>query len=645
MDSFDDNKIKDEDMFSDKVENPDVEETEEDDFGFEDPEEASAVSEMVKNIAEGGKTGRSLRDGDEDEEEEWVVPETTLFTRLFSGKKKPAKVKKEAAKETAEEDAFEAEAFEEEPFEEEPFEEESIEDEIFKDVTFDKTDSVTEPENEIFEAVPDEEELRKEGERKAAEEEQIKTEIKEMRSAVEDMMYSGETSEEREARHKKAEEIASLPVIDLSDIDFFSDDAGTGSESSDDVIDEIGANLAMFVNDEIAVKKKRWPKVVACVAGVVVLLALFLLFTRPGHTVVYKLVARFVFSKVDTVDPQQNERLDEQEALDRDKQGDFVHIDTPTPTAIVTPGQHESSPTPSPTPTPFVDYHPHYDPDPSVINILLIGYENYEGYKYGRSDSMMIASLDKDGGPLKLVSLMRDMYVEIPGYNDNRLNAAYYFGGPELLMETIELNFGVVCDGYVIVDYSGFESIVDYIGGVELSLTTEESEYLNTTNYISNKAYRNTIPGYQVLNGNQVVGYCRIRKVPSSNGLHMDFGRTYRQRTVLDKIFNKFKDSSLTTLYGVMMECFKYVKCSENLEPIAAECLETVVEKRMFKLETYRIPVSGHYNNVKVSGNTVYVYDTTKYSSKEWSELPGAEVLSYDSDNADILHEYLYGEN
>ncbi|MCR5584919.1 MAG: LCP family protein [Lachnospiraceae bacterium] len=675
MDSFDDNKIKDANMFSDEVDNAETDEGKEEDFEFEDPEEASAVSEMVKNIAEGGNGKKPAKDSDDEDEEEWVVPETTLFTKLFSGKKKSAKEKPAKEKqvkekqeyedndETEEEvterteessedlnDIFDIElSFDNDTFEEkkEDVKEDEDDEEFFEIVKeeAEETDSASEFENEPVDADLTEEAFHKEAERKAAEEEAIKNDIKEMRSAVEDMMYSGETSEEREARHKKAAEIAALPVIDLSDIDFFSDDTGTGNASTDEVIDEIGEHLAMFVNDEISVKKKKWPKVVACVAGFVLLLAAFLLFTRPGHTVVYKMVARFIFSNVETVDPQQNARIDEREALEKDKDGEFIHIETPTPTPVVTPEKVENSPTPSPTPTPYVDYHPHYDPDPSVINILLIGYENYEGYKYGRSDSMMIASLDKDGGPLKLVSLMRDMYVEIPGYNDNRLNAAYYFGGPELLMETIELNFGVVCDGYAIVDYSGFESIVDYIGGVELSLTAEESEYLNTTNYISNKIYRNTIPGYQVLNGNQVVGYCRIRKVPSSNGLYMDFGRTYRQRTVLDKIFNKFKDSSLTTLYGVMMECFKYVKCSENLEPIAAECLETVVEKKMFKLETYRIPVSGHYTNAKVSGSTVYTYDTFKYTSEEWSKLPGAEVLSYDSDNADILHEYLYGGN
>ena len=630
MDSFDENKIKDANMFSDIEEDTKADNENGEDFEFEDPEEAVAVSEMVKNIAEGGKN-KPHADA-EDDEEEWVVPETTLFTKLFSGRKKASKSKRdeilngdpaqENVKETAEQEIEEAkieEAVFEEPEEDDFFE--IVKDEVEEIDDTEESDKA----EETVDTEESEEAYRKEAAKKAAEEEEIKKEVQEMRSAVEDMMYIGETPEERESRHKKAAEIAALPVIDLSDIDFFSDDPGNGEESSDTVIDEIGEHLAMFVNDEISVKKKRWPKVVAGIAGGLILIVLFLLFTRPGHTLVSKAVARFIFSKVSTVDPSQNTRIDEQEALDRDKNGELVHADTPTPSPVITvvPGGETTVATPTPTPTVYVDYHPHYDPDPSVVNILLIGYENYEGYQYGRSDSMMIASIDKDGGPLKLVSLMRDMYVEIPGYNDNRLNAAYYFGGPELLLETIELNFGLVCDGYVIVDYSGFESIVDYIGGIEISLTGEESEYLNTTNYISNPKYRNTIPGNQILNGNQVVGYCRVRYVPTSNGLHMDFGRTYRQRIVMNKIFNKFKDANVTTLYNVMMECFKYVQCSENLEPIAAECIQTVVEKQMFKLDTYRIPVSGHYNETKIGG---------------------ASVLAFDSDNADILHEYLYGE-
>lgn len=476
-------------------------------------------------------------------------------------------------------------------------------------------------------------EKEKEAARIAEEKERKNKELREMQTAVEDLMYEygGETEEEREERHKKALEMSALPVIDLNEINFFDDNKGNGDPAAEN-IEGINENLAMFVNDEIGPKKKKkWPFIVGGVVGFLLLFALFILFTRPGHTIASKVVARIIFSHVEKIDEANNShRLNENEALQNDPMGEFVHTPTPAPSPEPTlPLEDGTTPvptdTPTPTPTAQVVTHPHYDPDPSVINILLIGIENYDGTAvYGRSDSMMIASIDKDGGPLVLVSLMRDMYVEIPGYNDNRLNAAYFFGGPELLMETIELNFGVKFDGYAIVDYSGFENIIDYMGGLEVVLTSQEAEYLNTTNYISDKTQRNVIAGSQVMTGNQVVGYCRIRHVPSSNGLYNDFGRTYRQRLVMNKIFEKFKDSSVTTLYGVMKECLKYVKCPASLESITAECIQTVVEKRMFKLESYRIPVSGHYEEVRINN---------------------ALVLGYYADNADILHDYLYNRN
>ena len=88
---------------------------------------------------------------------------------------------------------------------------------------------------------------------------------------------------------------------------------------------------------------------------------------------------------------------------------------------------------------------------------------------------------------LKLTSLMRDMYVEIPGHGHNKLNAAYAFGGVELLYQTIAKNFGIKIDNYCVVDFSTFEKVINKVGGVEISLEEKEAKYLNTTNYISKK--------------------------------------------------------------------------------------------------------------------------------------------------------------
>ena len=147
-------------------------------------------------------------------------------------------------------------------------------------------------------------------------------------------------------------------------------------------------------------------------------------------------------------------------------------------------------------------------------------------------------------GTLKLTSLMRDMVVDIPDNGENKLNAANSFGGIQMLYKTIAQNFNVELDGYVEVGFTAFEKIVNSVGGINLELTESEANYLNTTNYISKKKYRNVKVGKQKLNGNQALGYCRIRKggVTTITGLRDDYGRTWRQRTVIKAVFDKVKN-------------------------------------------------------------------------------------------------------
>ena len=156
------------------------------------------------------------------------------------------------------------------------------------------------------------------------------------------------------------------------------------------------------------------------------------------------------------------------------------------------------------------------DKDTEVVNILLVGADknNDEQNKKNverRSDSMMIATIDIKHNKLKVTSLMRDMYVDIPGYGRNKLNAAYSFGGIKLLYKTLATNFGISMDGYAEVSFDAFVNVIDQIGGVTLELTESEAKNLNNTNYIKRKKYRNLKVGKQKLNGYQALGYCRIR--------------------------------------------------------------------------------------------------------------------------------------
>ena len=106
-----------------------------------------------------------------------------------------------------------------------------------------------------------------------------------------------------------------------------------------------------------------------------------------------------------------------------------------------------------------------------ITNILLLGEENMDSYgANGRTDLMIIATIDTKNDVIKLTSLMRDMLVSLPGYDDNRLNAAYAKGGIDLLYATIERNFNITVDGYMLVGFDDFESVVDILGGVDIEV-------------------------------------------------------------------------------------------------------------------------------------------------------------------------------
>ncbi|ROR29352.1 LytR family transcriptional attenuator [Mobilisporobacter senegalensis] len=238
--------------------------------------------------------------------------------------------------------------------------------------------------------------------------------------------------------------------------------------------------------------------------------------------------------------------------------------------------------------------------DKNTVNVLLVGEEAInEGGARGRTDSIMIATMNVKQKAIKLTSLMRDMYVQIPGYSDNKLNAAYHTGGMPLLKETIQLNFDIELDGAVLVDFDGFESIIDKLGGVEITLTDSEARYLNTTNYISNPANRNVKTGTQTLNGNQALGYSRVRYRKASSGEADDFGRTSRQRTVLNAIFEKYKSKNVAELVLLLNDILPLVTTDIPKSDIVGY-LGTFVTLGTTKLETLRVPIDNGYTTANI---------------------------------------------
>ena len=184
-----------------------------------------------------------------------------------------------------------------------------------------------------------------------------------------------------------------------------------------------------------------------------------------------------------------------------------------------------------------------------VVNILLIGNDSRQNGDDGRSDAMILLSVSSRTRTVYMTSLLRDMYVEIPGHDDNRLNAAYSFGGAELLMETVANNFKIPVNRYIQVNFEAFVGLIDAVGGVDLELSTEEIEYVNgylvEYNMLTDRPQGTDnmdtqAAGLVHLNGPQALAYCRNRY------LGTDFGRTERQRKVLTEVMKKIPGTLIT---------------------------------------------------------------------------------------------------
>lgn len=193
-----------------------------------------------------------------------------------------------------------------------------------------------------------------------------------------------------------------------------------------------------------------------------------------------------------------------------------------------------------------------------ITNVLLVGVDGIDfDEKYQRSDSMIIATLDSNKEKVKLTSLYRDTLVYIPGYGEEKMNLAFSLGGPELVMETIKYNFDVNIEKYIMINFAGFEAIIDQIGGVEIDVKEYQLHELNK--YIGQATGGGDCPvekaGLQILNGKQALSYARIRK-----GVGDDYERTERQREVLFKVVEKLQKTDVIKYFSIANKMLDYLR-------------------------------------------------------------------------------------
>lgn len=263
-----------------------------------------------------------------------------------------------------------------------------------------------------------------------------------------------------------------------------------------------------------------------------------------------------------------------------------------------------------------------------VRSVLLIGTDARDpSEERGRSDSMILLSVNSSAGRIYLTSFMRDCYVQIPGYGWDKLNAAYSFGGPELLMDTLEYNFDVSIDDYMSVSFSGFAGIIDAFGGVEISLSDAEAQAVNEiliseVNEIMGDDRESdllTEGGTLLLSGKQALSYARIRYVGNA-----DFERTSRQRAVIEQLLGRVK----TQAAGAV----------PRLISAALPQLSTNMSTSDMYLLSLRVPVAAGYEIVQ---------QRVPAEGTWWDDTVGDQsVLQVDFDaNKTILQDTVYSSS
>lgn len=363
--------------------------------------------------------------------------------------------------------------------------------------------------------------------------------------------------------------------------------------------------------------KRKILIICSIICGVLLLIFCWLVFTRSGRRVIYRLAGGYIYGGLGKDDEWEESSviipLDGTQANNRKNRNDSGSDDTGS-------GKNSGSFSTdngdnSETVGNEAKSTPRILPDPRqedyVSNYLLFGVEEIDGAK--NTDSIMIASINTKDKTIKITSIMRDTYVETEEHGPSKINAIYAKSGAKAFVKVIEDYFRIKIDGYAYINFESFEKIIDTLGGIYIELGEEEAEYLNTTNYISNPKNRNVKPGLNLLNGNQALGYCRIRLVPTLDGTMDDFGRTIRHRRVIKAIFDQYKSKGLLELLRITNNILGYVKTNVSSEQIA-KVIEDIVENKITKMDSKRLPVGGAFEApVKYNGiGYPLIYDRDK---------------------------------
>lgn len=249
--------------------------------------------------------------------------------------------------------------------------------------------------------------------------------------------------------------------------------------------------------------------------------------------------------------------------------------------------------------------------DSKITNIALFGLDARENEDVGRSDALMILTIDQRHGKLKITSILRDSEVNIDGYGSDKITHAYAYGGPELAIKTLNQNYNLDIEDYVTVNFIQMAEIVDAFGGVEINVTDDEMTEINNNLAMqqAESADANIVDsdylsqsGDLLLNGNQAVAYARIRHLDS------DDVRASRQQEVLMGLVKRLKSKNILEYPNLIRKVMPMCETSLDFGDIMGMAPFMLTN---FEMETMSIPGDeeqpyGAYND---AGAWVYRYD------------------------------------
>ena len=244
-----------------------------------------------------------------------------------------------------------------------------------------------------------------------------------------------------------------------------------------------------------------------------------------------------------------------------------------------------------------------------ITNILLIGSDARKTNEVGRSDAMMILTIDDKNKAIKLTSLARDTLVKIPGYDYEKLTHAYAYGKEKLLLDTIEYNFKIKINDYVSINFNSFIELVDSLGGVEVDINDKDISHLNDVIANSFKVYNsknNQKPKYirnsgkQLLNGYQTLAYSRIRKLDTI------YNRDERQREVLSIIANKLSNMPVSSYPSIVNSILPYVDINMSIPKIIELAIKSK-ELYNYDIKQLEFPLKDYRYEAKLARNNSFV--------------------------------------